>query len=387
MSIRFTILNEKKPDYRREEIFSQDVITIGRDESNNMVLEDKRKSVSRKHAEIRLDEGIYFLVDLGSRNGTFINNYKVNPNHPYALEHGSEIAIGDYVLTISMQTTPEGESPNVKFGYQREATVFVSNPFLDDVKNLVSTLERLNEKYEIEDPAMRRDYLVQALGDMLQAQIETEAVKLLVNVCGGEKAQKPRSSSAQLKKTQSDRSIEHSHITGTVLELFLGVFIKMRQIFTQFHTEFIGTTRIDTEESLHTKTIDELKEYFFSPTLEPELSKKRIELLKLKTEELNVHQVALLDGYRSSVHDGVREMLREINPAIIKNRISQEKLTLGPLHIPVAFIPLYAELKTLKELQLKHFEFSSEDRGIIERKHFRPAFSKRYLESMGGGKK
>jgi hypothetical protein len=48
---------------------------IGRDQQNDVVLDDTR--VSRKHAEIRLRLGRYTLYDLQSTNGTYVNGRRV----------------------------------------------------------------------------------------------------------------------------------------------------------------------------------------------------------------------------------------------------------------------------------------------------------------------
>jgi hypothetical protein len=51
-------------------------------------------TVSRKHAKITLKNGIVFLEDLGSKNGTFINGRKIQPFIPHILNDGDEITIG-----------------------------------------------------------------------------------------------------------------------------------------------------------------------------------------------------------------------------------------------------------------------------------------------------
>ncbi|RMG50972.1 MAG: FHA domain-containing protein, partial [Gammaproteobacteria bacterium] len=50
-------------------------ITIGRDKSNTVVLD--AAGVSGFHAEIQVDDGKAYLVDLGSTNGTFVNGKKI----------------------------------------------------------------------------------------------------------------------------------------------------------------------------------------------------------------------------------------------------------------------------------------------------------------------
>jgi pSer/pThr/pTyr-binding forkhead associated (FHA) protein len=51
-------------------------LTIGRDESNDLVL--KEEGISGFHAEIQLDENDIFLIDMDSTNGTCVNGKKIN---------------------------------------------------------------------------------------------------------------------------------------------------------------------------------------------------------------------------------------------------------------------------------------------------------------------
>lgn len=59
--------------------------------------------VSRKHAVIQR-EGIHlYLIDLSSRNGTFLNEKRLAPNEPNLLRTGDEIRLGKIVLRISFK--------------------------------------------------------------------------------------------------------------------------------------------------------------------------------------------------------------------------------------------------------------------------------------------
>lgn len=72
------------------------VLCIGRDASNGIRLHDTE--VSRRHAEVRRVESGFQLHDLGSANGTFVNNQKI---HDADLAAGDHIAIGQTVLVYS----------------------------------------------------------------------------------------------------------------------------------------------------------------------------------------------------------------------------------------------------------------------------------------------
>ena len=48
--------------------------------------------ISLKHAQIEWQEGSYYLRDLGSNNGTFLNGNKIEPQQDYLIEDGDRIA-------------------------------------------------------------------------------------------------------------------------------------------------------------------------------------------------------------------------------------------------------------------------------------------------------
>jgi len=61
--------------------------------------DDPEAKVSRRHARITLTNGQYFLEDLGSTNGTFINRGKrLSPGQRQALCDGDEIIVGKTFL-------------------------------------------------------------------------------------------------------------------------------------------------------------------------------------------------------------------------------------------------------------------------------------------------
>src|SRR6186997_1355398 len=66
---------------------------IGRDASNPIQLRDHE--ASRRHAELRLEEGEFEVVDLQSSNGTWINGKKVERA---TLRTGDRVQIGRTLL-------------------------------------------------------------------------------------------------------------------------------------------------------------------------------------------------------------------------------------------------------------------------------------------------
>lgn len=70
-----------------------DVTRLGRHPDSDISLDDI--SVSRRHAEIRHDGDEYVLRDVGSLNGTYVNQRRVDS---VVLQQGDEILIGRFRL-------------------------------------------------------------------------------------------------------------------------------------------------------------------------------------------------------------------------------------------------------------------------------------------------
>lgn len=65
--------------------------------------DDPEAKISRRHARITFHDGKYFLEDLGSTNGTFINRGKrLSPGTRQQLNDGDEIIVGKTFLRFRM---------------------------------------------------------------------------------------------------------------------------------------------------------------------------------------------------------------------------------------------------------------------------------------------
>ena len=58
--------------------------------------------VSRKHAEIVFDMGRYYIADLGSTNGTFLNSTRLRPNERYPIESADQIRLGHFLMIVAI---------------------------------------------------------------------------------------------------------------------------------------------------------------------------------------------------------------------------------------------------------------------------------------------
>jgi pSer/pThr/pTyr-binding forkhead associated (FHA) protein len=72
---------------------------IGKGPQNDIILTDP--SVSGTHAKINYISGEFFLTDLGSRNGTLLNEMRVTDQRP--IEHGDLIKMGHCTITFRLK--------------------------------------------------------------------------------------------------------------------------------------------------------------------------------------------------------------------------------------------------------------------------------------------
>jgi hypothetical protein len=73
-------------------------ITLGRGSENTVVINNSL--ASRRHAVIQKIKDVYFICDLKSTNGTFVNGKKINADKYVKLKPGDTITIGKNDLVM-----------------------------------------------------------------------------------------------------------------------------------------------------------------------------------------------------------------------------------------------------------------------------------------------
>lgn len=76
-------------------LLDQETTTAGRHPESDIFLDDV--TVSRRHAEFRMNDGEFEVVDVGSLNGTYVNR---EPKNSQLLSTGDEVQIGKFRLVF-----------------------------------------------------------------------------------------------------------------------------------------------------------------------------------------------------------------------------------------------------------------------------------------------
>ncbi|RMI27496.1 MAG: FHA domain-containing protein [Calditrichaeota bacterium] len=381
MSLVLRLTRKTDPQWRQERRFGQEEIVIGRRASHKLALEDTNRQISRDHARIVWENEQYSLTDLGSRNGTALNNRRLSPNHPYPLKTGDVILIGEYRIEVSV-VLPEPQEDT-------EETAFLENPFGEEARILAQLLARIRKKYHRESPNHRETALELALQSALADSDMGECERILAKRLIGKKdvSNPPAEEKIPLPGTSPPLPQAQLSQSGQLLKLFMGYVLGMVRSVWKFRQEFLGMTLPQMEYSLHLFSPEELIGKLLSNRTPPAARQQELNFMKAQIEEALLHPLGLLEGYRVSVDEGVRQVLMEINPAKIEQEVARQSLSLGPLKIPCRAIPLWVPLKAYAALKKQLFDLLQEGRGTFESRIFRPAFVHAYMKTISSARK
>ena len=164
-------------------LFHQDCITIGRDPDNDLPLCDDGRVVSKRHAEIVRTGAKVYLTDLASKNFTFLNGKRIEPEGRFEFDAADTIEIGPFEIRCNVVHAADAtEEPNLD-GQTAFAADFV-NPFLDGAGRFAAVLNEIEQQYGSESPTRRRDALEKALQAAMEGQGDHETRAVVADVLG-----------------------------------------------------------------------------------------------------------------------------------------------------------------------------------------------------------
>jgi len=134
-------------------------LIIGRKAENDITI-DWDNAVSRRHAELELVAGSWFVTDLDSANGTFVNGAKVDRKR--ALRVGDEIRIGDTTLWLygvpsseQVPTTSQSLKPPELSPKQREVLHELCRPQARDPRSPCGTTKDIAARMFVGEAAVK----------------------------------------------------------------------------------------------------------------------------------------------------------------------------------------------------------------------------------------
>src|SRR5215813_3994629 len=114
LTIRAVSFKGRPLDWELAARFEEAGGTIGRGESNTLVLADPERFISRTHATISFQAGGYLITDTGTKNPVVINGRALGSGSQARLGDGDQIKVGDYLLQVALTATkPPLAAPSV----------------------------------------------------------------------------------------------------------------------------------------------------------------------------------------------------------------------------------------------------------------------------------
>ncbi|MCO5198714.1 MAG: FHA domain-containing protein [Anaerolineae bacterium] len=107
------------------------VLYIGRATDREIVLNDP--NVSRRHARLEHRAGGWYICDLGSTNGTYLNGAPINPNVPVRWEPSQTVRIGNSTLAWKDDMRTQVITPD------RDITMIMEAPVMGQMADPVSS--------------------------------------------------------------------------------------------------------------------------------------------------------------------------------------------------------------------------------------------------------
>jgi hypothetical protein len=165
-----------------------------------------------------------------------------------------------------------------------------------------------------------------------------------------------------------------------ILDIILPSFLRMVASRLEFRKEFVGQTILQLHDSLplYSGPTSKTKDWLLEPGVSAKEFDRRLNMLRKAVEEVVFHVVGLIEGYRSGVTDGTRGILGRIDPGKLRKEIRESSLRIGPIEISYRYLPFFFDRKLIQLYERAILELKEEDRGIIEKRDFRPGFIRGY---------
>lgn len=393
MHLRLSIAHNETPDTVKTYVFDQDVVTCGRAADNDVNLLDTSSVVSKYHAELRRQGGEIVIEDKGSKNFTFVNGRRITAGQPKVLFPGDKVEIGPYQIVFEVEEVQVAPR-------DLEHTVFAAgfaNPFTDEAESLAQALGKVRRAVLGSNYPRRDEALLEALqdslgpggdADVLHSFIRGEVVPLAPPTAKNPEPERPETGGNVVFSTDpawSEPAPEPSPIRSSsaftdepsddLLQRLLSVITRLIGIPWQFRHEFVGHTILHSPETafLYDEDASALLEYLNSGPDKDE----RLRLLENAAEQVIVHQLAMLDGYRAAVTSGSTHLLDAIDPP--------EEEAAAPSGGAVGrFLSAVKGDDSSGQIREKVKGLRDESTSVLERRFFRPAFIDAYLVRLGG---
>lgn len=328
MAILEVDLEDTNTGNRRTLRFSKSPIRIGRSPLNELPLD--WPFVSHCHSVVHFDEREVRYVDLGSTNGSFVNNQRLERNLPYALDPRAPLVIGALRLVFRPGIDDARGGSRATYADLGKSGMWGMVPPVQASAPQANPLEGVERAYAAYRESWRQvELALMAAGQQLHATPKDAIVAELLTRCpelpqeasfrrwlGSEvptrapSAADPGAAAVGLaqrlglpRPPSSDPFLDR---TVELLARFAQAFVELRQGHDQFLAN-MGLARVSEASPLSTAREGRtILQYLLDPTSPPE----RLDELNRAYGDLMLHQLALV----GAVVEGAKGIVGHLQP-------------------------------------------------------------------------
>jgi predicted component of type VI protein secretion system len=360
---------------RSEYVFERSPVRFGRSPLNDLPLD--RAFVSHCHGVLNFDDARCDVVDLGSTNGTFVGERRLDKNQPFPLADGDAIVIGELTLSIRHVDAQRGQTRSSYAFHPSAINIQVPKDTLstaprDDDEAALAGLDALDAATMHEISALHARYraafraLMSAVarGTPPGANREQAASAWLSRFPDlAQEAEFRRWAGTATTPTpsQAPPSAQAAHLAA-VLERLVQAFVELRRGQDQFARE-LSLPLVET-------TLPRADAATLVPFLTDSRHPERIDDLTRACADLMLHQIALVNAMAA----GGRSLLAELNPSHVA--LSAGRGVLGWLGRLVGHDARFQAFKR------RHEDLQEE--GVLSSVLLGKAFVRAYTDAMGG---
>lgn len=363
--------------------------------------------VSSRHAEIRRKDHACVLVDVGSTNGTCMNEQQLVPQREYPLKEGDQIVIGDFTILFSLQkpeangtahrvveeahtATQRGDADAVAYELCRRYAELSGAAPLEREAELSDMLRRALRRQNGPDSRSLIERICAALSLRLGQPANVPPMKVsyeppartpptvneaayrgLLAIAQKYCRRVPSPMSAEFLSQFAGRIDRVLHITfGNLVESMRG----RRQFARELEVEATRILNWAPNQIKQSENEQQVGAYLLDAGSNPNEVEAVMEDLERVFRDLALHQVGLIKGFEESL----RAVLREFDPAVIEADLALAPVKIGPLRLPPSF-RLFKKWGVWKQFKQKHRRFTEEEVRIFEQ-ILAPHFAKGYLD-------
>ncbi len=160
---------------------NHDKFLIGR--SDECHIRPKSESISRRHCAFIRKDGRILLIDLKSRNGTYVNDHKLDPAKAKVLKNGDHIKVGKLefiaVIEAGVSNVKKSEIKDVKEAAARTAATPSSDSRYEEVDvsswlEEADQFERRHQEPETRQFQLSADQTVSPDSTLIEVKAEQE---------------------------------------------------------------------------------------------------------------------------------------------------------------------------------------------------------------------